>query len=979
MKLMRKIMTALVSLALLVPAMPGAWAEELTGTIVYVSPTGNDANDGSEAAPLATMKGARDKVRQIKSAGMPANGITVVFRGGSYPWTEELQFTEEDSGTADGKIVYRSYPGEKAVFEGGIKIPGSEFTPVTNEDILMRWSNAKAKENIRQIDIKSYMAKNGYNNINDYYTQIYDTYHFAGTYQGTDQEAAEGKSTVIRRPIYSFDGEQALWLARYPNKSGGWYADTHPLTQFLKTGDVVKDGGATEPSTFKYTERRISKYEGYEDVYIFGHLYYLFYHDEAKVNINAADQTITTVAPLPLGVKSNMDFFIFNILDELDAPGEYYVDKNTGIMYVYPNGDISQKTLNVTLLDTNWMITTKDTSNVTFSGLSFENSKGSAIKIDGGENFRLEYCDFNNFGAQAVAIGDRTGLPYSNFGEMAWEDYNDTAAGDDWWQKQYNYWLQDDKQVEGKNHGLYGCRINNVGNAGVTIAGGNVYKNELSGHYIENCVIENVSMYKRTYGSAINLNVVHGVDIKNNRLGHTPAAIINGNTTVATIQGNELYDGMSESNDNGLIYLNYQYPNLDIKFIDNYFHDTTPEHEITSSTSMFSQRSGVAFDNSYGGGVEFENNVFVNIPRGTFIKTNDKFNNNVFVDCFTPLQVSEGVTDTAIVIPEELTRETIDPLFPYTRFFLGWPIFAGGEIGQKVQAEWRTNYPTVMEWVDILKSGEAGAQDYYEAKNNLIVNSSMPLHQAVMKLGEGTSPTYQNASRHEVTNNVYTQDTSMFVDYANRNYQLTPEASAKYGNTLDLSTVGPKIEMVGADKYAEAAVALPTAQGGTVTVPVTQTVPEQVRDAVVLRTNSANAFVNGQAAKIDSQNAAVMPQIIDGRTLVPARFIAESFGGEVGWDPDTRTVTIQLGGQTATMVLGDAKLLINGAEAAVMDVPAQVIEDRTMVPLRVLCETVLGKKVFWDDKGLIVVSDQDQILDSSQDAAVIDQIISMLK
>jgi hypothetical protein len=71
------------------------FAAETTGQIIYVSPTGNDANDGSEGSPLATLSGARDKIRSIKSSsGYPSNGITVVFRGGQYKWTDTVEFNE---------------------------------------------------------------------------------------------------------------------------------------------------------------------------------------------------------------------------------------------------------------------------------------------------------------------------------------------------------------------------------------------------------------------------------------------------------------------------------------------------------------------------------------------------------------------------------------------------------------------------------------------------------------------------------------------------------------------------------------------------------------------------------------------------------------------------------------------------------------------------------------------------------------------
>ena len=766
----------------------------------------------------------------------------------------------------------------------------------------------------------------------------------------------------------------ALWLARYPNKDGGYYEETHPSTQFVKTGEIVSDGGTEAPITFKYTERRFSKYEGYEDVYLFGHLFYVFYHDEIKVSIDSTNQTITTAVLAQLGVKSNTGYYLFNILDELDAPGEYYVDKNTGMMYVYPNGDIAQKTLNVSLFDEQWMVKTNDMSNVTFSGLTFQNSKGGAVQVDTGDNVRIEYCSFNNLGTIAIEIGVRRNIPYTNFGEIGWSDFHENGH-DKWWERQYKYWLADERQVGGQNNGVYGCVINNTGAGAIQMSGGNVYKNEEANYYVENCRIENISLYKRTYSPAIDVNIVHGITIKDNDLGHVPAAIISGNTTKMDVISNDLYDGMTESYDNGLIYLSYQYPQLDVKFIDNYFRDTPAEHEITSASSTFSQRSGIAFDNSYGGGIQYINNIFKNIPRGVFANPNSIMNNNVFVDCFTPIQCCEGVTSTTIEIPEELTPETIAPLFAYTRFFLSWPIWDKGEVGQKFRTEWAELYPSVMEWVNITESGEAKGRTFLEAKNNLIVNKTIPVHAAVTRLDALQG--YEGSSRNERVNNVYTDDTSMFVDYANGNVQLTADGSVKYGNTLNIEECGVKIDMVGAKKYAEANIPLPTVSGG-VSTPVAPTVPQKVKDAVVLTTQAPNALVKGAMAKVDSQNDQVMPRIIDSRTLVPARFISESFGGVVGWDDATRTVSIEINGKKVELTIDDANLKVNGEVSTVMDVPAQIVENRTMVPLRVLCETVLGKKVFWDPKGLIVISDVENILDSTADAAVVDEIMALL-
>jgi len=60
--------------------------------------------------------------------------------------------------------------------------------------------------------------------------------------------------------------------------------------------------------------------------------------------------------------------------------------------------------------------------------------------------------------------------------------------------------------------------------------------------------------------------------------------------------------------------------------------------------------------------------------------------------------------------------------------------------------------------------------------------------------------------------------------------------------------------------------------------------------------DSSKARVNGTEVYIDTNNHSVKPIIINDRTMLPLRFVAESLGCDVGWDPDTRTITITYGG-----------------------------------------------------------------------------------
>ena len=90
----------------------------------------------------------------------------------------------------------------------------------------------------------------------------------------------------------------------------------------------------------------------------------------------------------------------------------------------------------------------------------------------------------------------------------------------------------------------------------------------------------------------------------------------------------------------------------------------------------------------------------------------------------------------------------------------------------------------------------------------------------------------------------------------------------------------------------------------------------------------------------------VPPQIVNGRTLVPLRAIFEEMGATVGWDNDTQTVTGTKGKKVVLLTIGSVSPTINGRALAI-DQPAVVINGRTLAPLRFVAEA-FGGTVIWD-------------------------------
>jgi len=128
---------------------------------------------------------------------------------------------------------------------------------------------------------------------------------------------------------------------------------------------------------------------------------------------------------------------------------------------------------------------------------------------------------------------------------------------------------------------------------------------------------------------------------------------------------------------------------------------------------------------------------------------------------------------------------------------------------------------------------------------------------------------------------------------------------------------------------------------GAVTIVKVPVVPVVARRVVVLTIGSDIVMVDGRATIVDAA-----PEIVAGRTFVPIRFIAETFGSTVTWLPETRGITITLGSTTIMLQIGNATAVIKGKIIA-LDAAPYIKNGRSMVPLRVISES-FGSDVAWN-------------------------------
>ena len=119
-------------------------------------------------------------------------------------------------------------------------------------------------------------------------------------------------------------------------------------------------------------------------------------------------------------------------------------------------------------------------------------------------------------------------------------------------------------------------------------------------------------------------------------------------------------------------------------------------------------------------------------------------------------------------------------------------------------------------------------------------------------------------------------------------------------------------------------------------------------DAVADEEKTVVVNIDGIALEIADQQ----PIIEGDRVLVPLRAIFEALDASVEWDQETKTVTAEKGENTIELTIGETAYTVNGEEKE-MDVAAQLVNDRTLVPIRVVSES-LACEVEWDSEGYIV-------------------------
>ena len=596
--------TILALLTAILTALP-ALAEEL-----YVAPNGNDAWSGHRPAPnwrgtdgpFASLERARDELRRTTRSPGP---VTVFVLDGRYFVDQPFKLEPADSGTDSAPIVYRAYQRENPVFTGGMRLTG--FHLISNPAIRNRLPK-EVRDKVLEVDLQA----NGVPSPPPLWLNGF----------------ANGRGFTPHPVMELFFDGRPLPLARWPNEGYTRVArvptnQVSSATHGPSVGPIVK---------FLYDGDRPRRWANDKDILLYGYWCNGWADSYERIaSIDPAKREITLAPPYArYGYRAGQPFHALNALSELDSPGEWYLDRASDMLYLYPPSAPERATVELSVVPFP-LVEMNNVSNVTFQGFTWELGTTDGVVINGGSHCLLAGNTIRSFAGDGVVIHN------------------------------------------GFDHTVKSCDIYSMGRGGIVLRGG--YRKTLTEgrHSVENCDIHSLSRLDHTYTPAILIEGV-GNRVSHNLLHDIPSSAIRLAGNDHLVEFNEICHVVTESDDQGGLdcWGDPTYRGNRIQF--NYWHHIGKWR--TSTPQDACGQAGIRLDDAISG-MFICGNVFyrcsgsrngfggVQIHGG---KDNTLIN-NLFVDCATAISLSTwGDKRWHDFAAAALRSPEIDPALYLTRY-----------------------------------------------------------------------------------------------------------------------------------------------------------------------------------------------------------------------------------------------------------------------------------------------------------------------
>lgn len=658
----------------------------------FVSPDGSDSADGTAESPLATMSGAKAAAKAITADGKSAK---ITFKAGTYPVTSSISFGEEDSAPEGSKIIYASEEDEEVVFSGSKVINLSDLEPVTDIQMLNRFPY-EVRDKVVVIDLAQYGITPALLNMSSY----------SAGYPGF--------------PLGLYLNGVRQQVSRWPNEG------------FVKTGDVSEVGedvttGANsgKRAVFTYLEQAPNMWKNPSEAFVTGYLSNEFHHEWARIgSVDADNKTITLSRPTKYGVAADSRYAVINLPEEMDIPGEYYVEADNCLLYYYPSYELGENdSLEINAFGGD-ILKINNTQNLVFDGITFCHSKGNGISINNSDSIGFYNCTVTGFGLAGIVVGSDD----ASCNNITIEDCNVTDIG-----------------YSGINIASSGQRSTHT-SGNIVISGNTIYNTAFSGAGNDDAGLK---IGKNNVGVIARNNVIHGND------GY--AVRVGGNANI--IRNNEIYNVIRDVGDAGAIYLWASWSEYGNIIENNYIHDIY--NDINGGTV------GVYLDDWHSGTI-VKGNIF-SAPdtgknfRGILVGNGRDITitGNMFVNTPSPMYLRDRYGDSGWSPNMSVLMPTINQVNSDAEPFKTlYPAMA------TLKSEAQTAYNgNSSQKADFYRNFPKGTK----VSDNLAVTSgSYKIDDKFRSLGN-------------VVNPVVTNDTNVLVDYDGGNYTLADGASVSLG------------------------------------------------------------------------------------------------------------------------------------------------------------------------------------------------------
>ena len=545
---------------------------------------------GEKNSPVATLDKALDIVASKKAAGY-TDVANIIVGDGCYEVTETVKIDTKEV-PAGGLNIAAAY-GAEPTFTGGVSYSLSDAVKVTNPEILSRLYSENAKNNLYELDLTTKVALSSIPALS-----------YPGSYDIDDELIALGlENPPATTSEIAIDGK-LLTVARYPNSG---YTNLGTVTDAGVTASnfdkETTDEGYIAPTlenvthgfTANFSYENLSKWATADQAMMFG-----FWGPDWATqtlplkSVDTSNSSITAKYASVYTPKTGARFYIYNLLEEIDTEGEYFIDRKTGKLYFYmpanatSDSKIVMSTLSTAVIETSQLIRTP----ITIDGINVSTTMGTGIYVGGSHNTTVRNCEVSN-----------------------------TAGGG--------------MSVFAKNALVENCYIHDT-NGGISVgsdtADADTKTLTRTNNVITNNKFERFSRINKTYTPAIMIYHV-GNTVSHNDISDGEGTALMYSGLYNTIAHNEIYNVCKEVEDAGAIYVGRSWTARGNKILNNYFHDIAPS--IDTSTGGRSPVAGIFLDDHYAGAY-IEGNVFENI-YGDGVRGNSgrehTINNNIFINC----------------------------------------------------------------------------------------------------------------------------------------------------------------------------------------------------------------------------------------------------------------------------------------------------------------------------------------------------------